>query len=1090
MSKINKTIGVVLLLLMSTFVFSQKLTVQGKVTNTIGETLPGVNVVVKGSSTGTITDIDGKFNIQAVTGQTIMFSYVGFVTKNEIVTNTVLNVTLEEETQTINEVVVTALGIEKKASTIGYSVREVEGKDLIKARDQNPITGLTGKVAGLSVGANSEMLRKPNVLLRGGELTLYVVDGVPISSDTWNISPDDIQSYSVLKGPAAAALYGSRAQNGAILITTKKGTKGKKALEVEINSSNVFDNGFLAFPRVQNEYGGGENQLYAFADGKGGGLNDNDYDTWGPKFRGQLIPQYDGEYTPNQTWTTTFPGGLTFTGNYKPTPYLARGVNNLGNFLRTGFQSTNNVSITKTGEDYSLRTSLSHSHQQSIIPNMDLNITNLNMSASYAINKRLTVDANLNFNYQYSENFPDVNYGPNSLIYNVAIWTGADWDVNDPKIKGIWQDGKVGIQPIFAEYQRYHNPWAMVNYWLRGHHKKDIYGYVTANYLINNNLNMSLRSQVSTYDQLRDEKMPVWAHPYGREQNLGDYREDRRSLIDSNTDLQLNYNYMIADFVQLSGLVGGNVRQLSYNSSYTSTDYLNVPGVYSFSNSRNPLIANSFNSTMRVLSGYASMDMDFGKYATLSATARVDKSSAILSDNDTYFYPSLSMATLVSDYVNMPEFVSSLKLRGSYAMVKGVPTSESIGLTPGSNIYSYPLRYGENYYSPYGGPTYELNSSYTQSKLYNSQPSASYTNTLSDPNIEPFSRVSYEEGIDIGLFKNKVDFSATAFQYVDGPKILQNVISSATGYTGYYINALKTRRTGIELALTVSPIQKRNFKWDITGNWSTYKELYLELPSGQDTYNTFFKVGDRTDTFYGSAFYRDQAGNIIHDTAGKPLKMQVAQNLGNKNGDFQWSLINRFDYKNAFLSFQFDGNVGGVIVDYLHNKTMRGGRNIETIQGAFGVARDLDDQNAGSSTYKGSYVGEGVVVSNGVGIQYDTKTGAITNYDNLTFDKNVKTTQVQDYISKYYGIDESNLMSKTYTKLRELTIGYNFPTKWIAPLGLTKASISFVGRNLLYLYADERFKDVDLDQYNGTDSSTGLQSPTTKRYGINLNIVF
>jgi len=218
--------------------------------------------------------------------------------------------------------------------------------------------------------------------------------------------------------------------------------------------------------------------------------------------------------------------------------------------------------------------------------------------------------------------------------------------------------------------------------------------------------------------------------------------------------------------------------------------------------------------------------------------------------------------------------------------------------------------------------------------------------------------------------------------------------------------------------------------------------------------------------------------------------MKVAQNLGNKNGDFQWSLINRFDYKNAFLSFQFDGNVGGVIVDYLHNKTMRGGRNIETIQGAFGVARDLDDQNAGSSTYKGSYVGEGVVVSNGVGIQYDTKTGAITNYDNLTFDKNVKTTQVQDYISKYYGIDESNLMSKTYTKLRELTIGYNFPTKWIAPLGLTKASISFVGRNLLYLYADERFKDVDLDQYNGTDSSTGLQSPTTKRYGINLNIVF
>ncbi|OIP83299.1 MAG: SusC/RagA family TonB-linked outer membrane protein [Porphyromonadaceae bacterium CG2_30_38_12] len=1090
MSKINKVIGVVLLLLISTFAFSQKLTVQGKVMDSDGSSLPGVNITLKGLAAGTISDNNGKFSLQTNVGDVVMFSYVGFVTQQVKVRNAEMNVILIEATENMKEVVVTALGIVKKASTIGYSVREVEGKDLIKARDPNPITGLTGKVAGLSIGANSEMLRKPNVLLRGGELTLYVVDGVPISSDTWNISPDDIQSYSILKGPAAAALYGSRAQNGAILISTKKGTKGKKGLEVEINTSNVFDKGFLAFPRVQNEYGGGENQLYAFADGKGGGLNDNDYDTWGPKFRGQLIPQYDGEYTPNQTWTTTFPGGLKYTGNIMPTPYLARGVNNLGNFLRTGFQTTNNISVTKTGEDYSLRTSLSHSYQQSMIPNMDLNITNLNMIASYAINKRLTVEANLNFNYQYSENFPDVNYGPNSLLYNVAIWTGADWDVNDPKIKGIWQDGKVGIQPIFAEYQRYHNPWAMVNYWLRGHHKKDIYGYVTANYLINDNLNMSLRSQVSTYDQLRDEKMPVWAHPYGREQNLGDYREDRRSLFDSNTDLQLNYNYMLGDAVQLSGLVGGNIRQLSYNSSYTSTDYLNVPGVYSFSNSRNPIIANSFNSTMRVLSGYASVDMDFGKYATLSGTARIDKSSAILSTNDTYFYPSLSLATLVSDYVNMPEFVSSFKLRGSYAMVKGVPTSETIGTTPGSNIYSYPLSYGQNYYSPYGGPTYELNTSYTQAKLYNSQPSASYTNTLSDPNIEPFTRVSYEEGFDINLFKNKVDFSATFFQYIDGPKILQNVISSATGYTGYYINALKTRRNGIELSMAVSPIQKRNFKWDINANWSTYNEVYLELPKGQDTYNTFFKVGDRTDVFYGSAFYRDPAGNIIHDSAGKPLNMKVAQNLGNKNGDFQWSFINNFTYKNVFLSFQFDGNVGGVIVDYIHNKTMRGGRNIETVQGAFGIARDLDDQNAGSSTYKGSYVGEGVVVSNGIGIEYDTNTGAITNYDQLTFEPNTRTTQVQDYISKYYGLDEANLMSKTYAKLRELTIGYNFPTKMVAPLGLTKASISFVARNLLYLYADERFKDVDLDQYNGTDGSTGLQSPTTRRFGVNLNIVF
>ena len=1103
MQKISAFLLIQFLLLFGSFAFAQKTTLQGKIVDSDGLVLPGVNVVVKRTGTGTLTDAAGKFSITAEKGDVLKFSFVGFESAQVAVKDqSEIKLTLRESAKAIKEVVVTALGIEKKESTIGYAVREVDGRDLVKARDPNPITGLTGKVAGLSVGSSAEMLRKPNVLLRGDQLTLYVVDGVPISSDTWNISPDDIENYTVLKGPAAAALYGSRAQNGAILISTKKGKKGKKGITVEVNSSNMFDKGFLAFPRLQNEYGGGENCLYAFGDGKGGGLNDNDYDVWGPKFRGQLIPQYDGEYDPNTTYTTTFSGGATYKGHIKPTPYVARGANNLQNFLRTGFQTTNNISVTKSGEDYTVRTSLSHSYQESIIPNMELNITNFNIYGSYNVNKRLSIDANMNFNYQYTPNYPDVDYGPNSLIYSMTVWTGADWDVNDPKIKGIWQDGKVGIQPIYAEYQRYHNPWAMVNYWLRGHDKKDLYGYATAHYMIDDHLNMSLRSQMSTYDLLRTEKMPVWAHPYGREQNLGDYREDRRSLMDNNTDLQLNYNYLLGDFVQVSGLVGGNLRAFAYNSSFTSTDYLNVPGVYSFSNSRNAVQSTSFNAKMRVYSAYGAMDIDFGKYATLSATMRVDKSSAILSSNDTYYYPGLSVATLVSDYVKLPTFISSFKLRGSYAEVRGVSTSETIGSAPFNTITSlggstsnsingYALGYGNNYASPYGGPTYELNSSYSLSKPYNNQTAANYTDNLSNSNIKPFNRVSYEEGADVKLFGNRIALSATAFQYVDGPQILLNEISTATGFTGYYINALKTRKTGFEISVSATPVRVANgLTWDVMANWSTFKNVYLELPAGQDVYNGFFKAGDRTDKLYGSAFYRTQDGRIIHDAAGKPLAMQVSQYLGNMNGDFQWSFINKFAYKNLSLTFQFDGNVGGVTVDYMHNKTMRGGRNLETVQGAFGIARNLDDQHAGDSNYKGSYVGDGVVISNGVNIAYDSRTGAITNYDKLQFTANSTPTQVQDYVSKYYGISESNLMSKTYAKLRELTLGYDLPQKWIAPFKISKLSVSLVARNLLYLYGDVRFKDVDLDQYNGASSSTGLQSPTTRRYGININLVF
>ncbi|WP_321332382.1 SusC/RagA family TonB-linked outer membrane protein [uncultured Bacteroides sp.] len=1102
MSKIVKVFWFFLLLLYSTFSYSQKVAIHGEIIDSEGSALPGVSVMLK-HDVGSISDIEGQFSISAAVGDTLTFSYVGFQTKRVRIDRlSEMKVILQESSISIKEVVVTALGIEKKESTIGYSVREVDGKELVKARDPNPITGLAGKVAGLSVGASTEMLRKPNVLLRGDELTLYVVDGVPISSDTWNISPDDIDNYSVLKGPAAAALYGSRAQNGAILITTKKGVKGKKGTVIEFNSSNMFDKGFLAFPRLQDEYGAGENELYAFGDGKGGGLNDNDYDVWGPKFRGQLIPQYDGEYTPDKTWSTVFPGGYTYEGYIKPTPYVARGKNNLQNFLRTGFQTTDNISITKSGEDYSIRTSLSHSYQKSIIPNMSLNITNFNVYASYNINKKFSIDANMNFNYQYTPNYPDVDYGPNSLIYCMSIWTGADWDINDPKIKGIWQDGKVGIQPIFAEYQRYHNPWAMVNYWLRGHDKKDTYGYVTGHYIIDDHLNMSLRTQISTYDLLRTEKMPVWAHPYGRDQNLGDYREDKRRLTDSNTDLQLNYNYMLGNFVQLSGLVGGNLRIFSYNSSFTSTDYLIIPGVYSFSNSLNPIQSNNFSSKMNIFSGYAAMDLDFGKYATLSATARVDKSSAILTSNDTYFYPSISVASLVSDYVKLPEFISSLKIRGSFAAVRGTTTSETIGTAPfntitalggsiSNNINGYPLDYGSNYQSPYGGPTYELNSLYKLSKQYNNQSSASYSDNQSDPNIKPFNRVSYEEGFDIKMLKNRLALSATAFQYIDGPQILLNDISITSGYTGYYINALKTRKTGLELSLTGTPIQTPGgFNWDVMANWSTYKDVYTKLPEGQDSYRNFFKEGDRTDKLYGTAFYKSKDGQIIHDTAGKPLVMQVDQYLGNLIGKFQWGLSNKFTYKDVFLSFQFDGNVGGVTVDYMHNKTMSGGRNIETVQGSLGVARDLDDQHAGDKTYPGAYIGKGVVVSNNVGIQYDTKTGSITNYDQLQFAPNTTPTHVQDYVSQYYGISEANLMSKTYAKLRELTIGYTLPYKWLAPYKLTKVSVAFVARNLLYLYGDSRFKDVDLDEYNGETSQTSLQSPTTRRFGFNVNVVF
>jgi TonB-linked SusC/RagA family outer membrane protein len=1061
----------------------------------------------------TQTDDKGVFvlrRLQVGNKYDFSFSFIGYVTgsyksfeiKQEGAKNNLM-MRLQEDSKGLSEVVVTALGIKKEVKKIGYAVQEVKGADLVKARDANPVTGLTGKVAGLSVAPSPELLGSPSLIMRGNQITLFVVDGVPISSDTWNISPDDIETYSVLKGPAAAALYGSRAQYGAILITTKK-ANNKKGFTVELNSTNSFDKGFIAEPHTQHEYGGGMYGQYAFADGFGGGLQDAQYQLWGPRFRGQLLPQYDGEYDPNTTYTTTF-GNLTYKGHIKPEPYNNRGYvngkSNLDRFLRTGFQSTNNIALSASGDKYAMRFSVSQSHQTGIVPNTGVDLVNFNTTASYKATDRLTFTTNVNFSRTYTQNIPDVTYGPNSLIYNLSVWTGDEWNVDAPDIRGKWKPGYKDVKIVFPEHVHYNNPWMMVQDWLRGHYKNDLNGYLSANYKLNDHLNVNARTQITTYSLLRSEKMPWGAYTYARTLGQGDYREDRRSMFESNSDVQVNYNYNIGRLINLSGLAGGSLRAFTYSSNFTSTDYLVVPKVYNFNNSLNNLMVNNFNSDMRVISAYASMDASIGKYATLSATGRIDKSSALPKGSNVYFYPSVAVASVISDYIKIPAFISFLKVRGSFATVHGDATAATIGATP-YNVYTTLSgstagtlntnfsAYGTNYMSPYGGPDYSLQSVYSTSKPYNNVTAATSSGNIFDPNIKTFNRVNFEEGFDVKFLGNRLGLSATAFQYIDGPQILQNAISPSTGYTAYYINALKTKKTGYELSLTGTVIKAKNFSWDVLANWSTFKEVYDQLPPGQTYYNTFFKKGDRTDKLYNSGFVKSPDGQIVYDAGGKPLKNPVNQFLGYMNGDFAWAINNSFRYKNLSLSFQFDGSVGGVISNRLYSLTMQGGANIATVEGAIGKSRLDDDANAGVSNYKGTYVGKGVQVSNGQAITYDNF-GKITNYDKLQFAPNTSTSTVQTWATQYYGqIQEGMLTSKTYAKLREVVLGYSLPQLWLNRTFISKVNLSLVGRNLLYFYKDNKYKGIDVEQYNTASAASGLQTPTTRRFGFNVNVVF
>ncbi|MBC7746190.1 MAG: SusC/RagA family TonB-linked outer membrane protein [Flavobacterium sp.] len=1069
MNKIYSYFKVVSLLFIFGFFTSFLASAQNKITGTVTDetqlALPGVSILIKGTNTGTTTQNNGSYSLVAQPGQTLIFSFLGSVTQEILVSSqNTIDVVLATDAKSLSEVVVTALGIKKERKLVSYATQEVSGAELIKAREPNPMNSLVGKVAGLSVGSSAEMLGRPEVLLRGSSINLYVVDGIPINSDTWNISPDDIENITILKGAAASALYGYRGQRGAIIISTKKGSSDKRGFSIDYNSSTMIDKGFIALPITQDLYGPGDHGRYSFVDGKGGGLNDGDYDIWGPKFEGQLIPQYDSP--------------VNSAGLRQGTPWLARGKDNLSRFIQAGLLSTNNIAVSSSGEKYDLRASVSHSYQKGIVPNTSLNITNFNINTGYKFSNKLKLDAQLNYNRQYTPNIPDVNYGPNSMIYNITIWGGADWNIDD--MRNYWQPGKEGVQSNYAEYQRYHNPYFLVNEWTRGHYKTDMYGYASLTRKFGNKVELMGRSSLTNYDLLRNEKMPFSAHPYGREEGKGDYREDNRSLFENNNELILHYNNKLG-FLGISTFAGGSLRNFSYKSNFVTTDYLNVPGVYTFANSRNPVKAYSFNGDMRVLSAFYSADIALSRYFNLGATGRVDKISTL---SKSYFYPSVSGNSIISDYVTLPSLVSLLKLRASYANVKsaGSSVATTIGATPNAN---YPIGYGAAYQGSYDGPTYSLESPYNTGLGYNNQPYASFSNNLVDPSISPDSRSSLEFGLDTRFVKDRIGFDVAYFINTDGPQIYNQPISESTGYTSFITNAVKTQTKGAEISLTGLIIQNKNFNWSTLLNYSSYRTTLQELPQGTDVLFNFYRKGDRLDKLYVSSFVKNAEGQIVNDAGGRPLVNPVAQFQGYTSPDWVWGFNNKFSYKAINLSFQFDGRVGGTMENYVRRQTFRGGRHLETVEGAMGDARYQD--------YLGvkSYTGEGVVISNGVAPTYDAATGAITNYSALQFSPNGTKTFLQDYISRYNSTTEGNLMSKSYLKLREVTVGFNVPKSLFGNTSLFKsATVSVVGRNLLYFIKDNRFKDVDIDQYAGSQSSSNLQTPTTRRYGFNLNIVF
>jgi TonB-linked SusC/RagA family outer membrane protein len=1019
-------------------------TLQGIVKSREGTALPGVSVIVKGNTTGAITNPEGKFRIIAAPGDILVFTYIGF-SKQEVPVGkqSTLDITLQSDPKSINEVVVTALGIKKEKKAVGYAVQEVKGNDLVKAREPNAINALAGKVAGLTINTNTNLFGDPGFLLRGRK-PLIVIDGVPVKSDSWNLSPDDIESYSVLKGANAAALYGASGETGAILITTKRGAKNTRGWSVDFNSSTQLQTGFNALPKVQHEYGPGDAFQYAFKDGKGGGVNDGDYFIWGPRFEGQLITQWNSPKDPA-------------TGELQPLPWTSKGAHNLENFLRNGLLSNNNIAISTSSEKGDFRMSLSQLYQRGQVPNTNLGGTNFNISGGVNVSSKLRFEANVNINKQYTKNYPSIAYSPRSLIYNILVWGGSDYDIRE--LKDYWLPGKEGIQQKWVEYTQYSNPWFVANEQLHGYYKTDIYGYLKMNYRFSDKLNFYMKTNLSTYNKDEDQRYPVSGTFYGDYYKVGGYEEYKQYFWDNTTEGLFSYNNQFGKW-GLNASAGANLRTIQFREINASTKGgLLVPDVYTLANSAERATPTNRQGTKQVLSGLGLIDLDYDGKLFLGLTGRVDRSSTLPKQNNVFFYPSVSAGIIVSELMKLPRIVDYLKLRGSYANVNG-----DIGSIDNLSFYS-------------------INMNYEQGSRWDNNASVSYTGTLIDRDLKPSRTETFETGLEARLFKNRIGLDVAYFRNIEGPGIVDIALSAASGYGKLTANANKYIRKGMEVTLTATPVKRQQgFSWDVLVNWYFNHRWLKEVDGIQDRLGNV-RLGQRVDEYWLKDFQRSADGKVIvNGNNGLPAKNPYVSNIGHFDNNFIASINNTFSYKRLSLSFQFDGRFGGIVYNYMDQTLWSSGRHPESANDY----RYADWQHRNDPAYKGSVMTNGLKIVSGE-LKSD-EDGNITS-DTRKFAPNDVPVLWQTWARNYYGSGNITLIHKrTYVKLREVIFTYRLPNRFMGRDGFfSAASVSLIGRNLLY-FTGKGTRNVDLDMFN--DSGTDFQTPAVKSFGVNLNLSF
>ena len=1054
--------------LLNTATPEKDITVSGQIMDENGSPLPGATVEVKGTYIGTVTDAQGHFSFSISNDATaLVVSFVGYRSQELTLGNTtVFNVVMQPDLTSLDEVVVTALGIKREERSLSYSVQEIEGAGLTSNGQTNMINSLSGQVAGLQVTGNTSMGSSARITLRGvNSLTgnnqpLFVIDGTPVDNSNFNfsgtengdggvdygnalqdINPNDIESVSVLKGATAAALYGSRASNGVVLITTKSGKNSTRRFEVSINSTTTFDRVNI-LPDYQNDYGQGSTPSFIELDNGQRAVQTRSITSWGPRFEGQMV----------RHWDSFIPGAPEF-GELRP---WTANPDNVRDFYETGITTMNNIAILGNTEAGNFRFSYGNTYQDDIVPFGENIRHNFNLVTDIALNEQLSIGANVNYIYAQLKNRPNVGNYTREIshpVQHVFLWSGRQIDWNRSR-QIFTEDGTVRQWNMVSENNIssafWDNPYWILNISGNEQQRNRVLGNVRISYQINPSLKISGFVRSDFYTDLRED----WNDIGGRE--ISFFQKELFDVREFNYELLGEYAKDLNENFSISGIFGANYRRNRIQRDYGATNGgLSVPGFLSLQASlQRPNIVD-FLSEQEVASIYGSFSLGFKDLVYMDGSLRNDWSSTLPVDNNAYLYPSLGASFIFSELVSQSTLLSYGKARVSFAQVGNDTDPYRIGLV------------------------------YASLQSIGDQPSFTVPNTLNNTDLRPEITNSFEYGLSLKLLNSRISLDATYYDNVTRDQIIPIPVSGTSGFFTNIINAGKVKNRGIELQLLATLIENQGgFSWDMGFNYARNNNevealaegiTTLEIDSRNPNVNgQGFKpvtinaeIGQPYGQMIGSGYVRNDRGEILVDNNGFFERAEGVV-IGNIMPDYFGGVTSTLRYKNISLFGLVDYKIGGDVFSITNQDGAFSGTPAFTAG-----TNDLGNPVRNPVSEGGGIIAAGVL------------------QDGTPNNRRVEAQNYWQSIGNFNGLDEPFVFDASYVKLREVRLSYTLPETFLEKLPFRRCSLDVFSRNVAILHRNAR--NIDPEVALGSGNIQGIEAsklPSTRSLGFSVQLGF